>query len=125
MIGSRLKELRLDKRKTIEEIAKFLGTGRSTYAGYEAEYRQPPNEILVSLAEYHNVSTDYLLGVTDIPDAKDPETNAKVILGSGALHWDGIPLNDEELKPIRELLELVVRERLPKKQEETNKTPNN
>lgn len=116
MIGKRLKDLRQNKRKTLEEVSTAVGVARSTYAGYESEHREPPNEIIISLADYYNVSTDYLLGVTDLPDPKDPELNAKVLLGSGALHWDGVPLEDEELKPIRQLLEIVVKQRLPKRE---------
>lgn len=127
MIGKRLREVRKKRGLTLQEIADKLGVARSTYAGYESDYRQPPLEILVQIADILKTSTDYLLGLTDNPYPKEPTRNAKELLKENDLHWDGIPLTDEELKPLRDLLELVVRDRLPKiiqdeKEKEKNKS---
>ncbi|RKH76993.1 helix-turn-helix domain-containing protein [Corallococcus sp. AB032C] len=127
MIGKRLREVRKKRGLTLQEIADKLGVARSTYAGYESDYRQPPLEILVQIADILKTSTDYLLGLTDNPYPKEPTRNAKELLKENDLHWDGVPLTDEELKPLRDLLELVVRDRLPKiiqdeKEKEKNKS---
>jgi transcriptional regulator with XRE-family HTH domain len=127
LIGKRLREVRKKRGLTLQEIADKLGVARSTYAGYESDYRQPPLEILVQIADILKTSTDYLLGLTDNPYPKEPTRNAKELLKENDLHWDGIPLTDEELKPLRDLLELVVRDRLPKiiqdeKEKEKNKS---
>lgn len=127
MIGKRLREVRKKRGLTLQEIADKLGVARSTYAGYESNYRQPPLEILVQIADILKTSTDYLLGLTDNPYPKEPTRNAKELLKENDLHWDGVPLTDEELKPLRDLLELVVRDRLPKiiqdeKEKEKNKS---
>ena len=38
---------------------------------YENGHRQPSAETLASMARYHHVSVDYLLGITDIPNSLD------------------------------------------------------
>jgi transcriptional regulator with XRE-family HTH domain len=127
LLGERLRGLRKKRRLTLQDMADKLGVARSTYAGYESNYRQPDLDILVQIAEILQTSTDYLLGLTDNPYPKEPTRNTKDLLKEKDLHWDGVPLTDEELKPLRDLLELVVRDRLPKaiqeeKENEKNKS---
>lgn len=120
MYGKRLKNLRNDKRLTMEELSNELDMRRSTYAGYEKETRKPPIDVLITLADYHNVSVDYILGLTDNPVSNKQNNDIKEYLMSGKFTWDGVPLSEDELKPIKDLLEIVVRDRLPKyKQKKT------
>ena len=63
----RLKELRELHGKTQQEVADAVGCTKSAYHRYENSERQPPLETLVSLADYFEVSIDYLLG-RDIVD---------------------------------------------------------
>ena len=113
MYGERLKGLRKERNMTIEDLSTALGFPRSTYAGYETEKRKPSIETIIRLAEFYNVSTDYILGLSDDRDPKKVENNIKEYLKKEGLNWDGRPLSDEELKPIKEILEIVVRDRLP------------
>ena len=102
----------------MQDMADRLGVARSTYAGYESEYRQPTLETLHGKASILKTSADYLIGLTDNPHPVEPTKNVKELLKEDELHWDGVPLTDEELKPLRDLLEVVVRERLPKTKKE-------
>ncbi|GIN93283.1 putative HTH-type transcriptional regulator YobD [Siminovitchia terrae] len=113
-IGNRLRGMRKKRGYTLQDMADFLGVARSTYAGYESNYRQPPLEMLHQLAEILDTSADYLICLTDNPFPKEPTKNARELLLDKELHWDGVPLTDDELRPLRDLLELVVKERLPK-----------
>lgn len=61
----RLKELREDLDIKQEALAQYLHIKQNTYSQYENQQRQLPIEILVKLAKYYNVSTDYILGLTD------------------------------------------------------------
>lgn len=70
MYFRRIKDLREDDDIGQKEIAAFLKIPRSTYAGYENGHRRIPAEILIKLAEFHNVSIDYLLGVSDNPERR-------------------------------------------------------
>ncbi len=62
----RLKDLREDRDITQKEIADFLHIKQNTYSQYENRQRQIPIDFLIMLARYYNVSTDYILGLTDI-----------------------------------------------------------
>lgn len=61
----RIKELREDKDLFQKDIASYLGCTQVAYSRYELGQRDIPTEILISLAKFHNTSTDYLLGLTD------------------------------------------------------------
>lgn len=63
--GKRLRSLREDKKLTQAELAAILGLGESTISFYEADKRKPDHDILVSIADYFDVSLDYLLGRKD------------------------------------------------------------
>ena len=63
----RLKDLREDAEKSQAEIAMILGTSQSYYAQYESGKRAIPLERMIALAQYYNVSLDYLAGLIDTP----------------------------------------------------------
>ncbi len=65
MLGVRLKYLRKSNNKTQQDIADILGITRPAYTAYEQGKRNPDYEILEKIADYYNVSIDYLLGRTD------------------------------------------------------------
>ncbi len=65
-MGERLKELRIEKGMTQKEFASVFGLNSVTYLHYEKEQREPPLALLVEFAEFHNVSVDFLLGISDI-----------------------------------------------------------
>lgn len=66
----RIRDLREDCDKTQQDVADALNMHRSVYRRYETGEREMPVWAVVKLAEYYNVSTDYLLGLTDAPEAK-------------------------------------------------------
>lgn len=61
----RLGELRNEKGLSQEELASSLEIDRGTIAKYETQKRIPSYEHLTSFAHFFDVSTDYLLGLTD------------------------------------------------------------
>lgn len=62
MIFENIRNLREDKDKTQEELAKFLNIKQTTYSKYELGKINIPIEVFIKLADYYNVSVDYLLG---------------------------------------------------------------
>ena len=60
-----MRDLREDNDKTQQEIAEILKTSQTMYARYERGANELPIHHLIALADYYNVSTDYLLGRTD------------------------------------------------------------
>jgi HTH-type transcriptional regulator, competence development regulator len=62
MLKNKLIELRKEKKLRQEDIAKILGIARTTYAMYEQGNREPDFDTLNKMADYFEVSVDYLLG---------------------------------------------------------------
>ena len=62
---TRLKDIRKDRDLSQKTIAKVLNTSQVQYSRYEMGIRLIPIDKLVILANYYNVSTDYLLGLTN------------------------------------------------------------
>lgn len=58
----RLKELREEKGHTQQQVADSLSVHRTTYMKWENGLREPSNNMLVKIADFFDVSTDYLLG---------------------------------------------------------------
>lgn len=63
----RMRDLREDHDKTQQEIAELLNMHRSVYRRYESGEHETPSWVIVKLAQYYRVSTDYLLGLKDEP----------------------------------------------------------
>lgn len=63
---NRLRALRLEKNESLEKIAKYLNVTIQTISNYETEKRDMTPDTIIRLANYYDVSTDYLLGKSDI-----------------------------------------------------------
>ena len=59
--GQRLNETRKSKGFTAQKMADFLGIGLRSYRAYESNAREPSFSVLVKIADYFDVSTDFLL----------------------------------------------------------------
>lgn len=69
--ASRIKELRLGKGLTMDQLAKDIGSTRATISNFENEQRKPSLDMVIKLADYFQVSIDYLVGRTDDPTFYD------------------------------------------------------
>lgn len=63
----RIRDLREDKDLKQWQIAKILNCSQQVYSNYELGQRDIPTDILIQLSNYYNVSTDYILGLTNNP----------------------------------------------------------
>ena len=68
MYLKRVYDLREDSDLTQKKIEEYLGIHPNVYRRYEKGVREFPLELIVKLADYYHVSTDYLLGRTDRPE---------------------------------------------------------
>lgn len=66
--GERLKLLRLSKGITQKQLAEKIGASERGIQNYETNQRKPTYDILISLANYFEISLDYLVGRTDNPN---------------------------------------------------------
>ena len=65
MVYRRIRDLREDKDITQKEMAKLLNCSQQVYSNYELGQRDIPTDILIKLSHIHNVSVDYILGITN------------------------------------------------------------
>lgn len=113
----KLKELREKKGLLQKDVANYLKIARNTYSQYEIGAREPDIITLISLADFFDVSVDYLIGRVD-----DPNVASDALVGTE----DGriVPLDDagfspEELSRITTVVESVVKKYLSTPDEET------
>ena len=111
----RLKLLRQKKNVLQKDVAEAINVSRTTYVKYENGDSEPSHKILIKLAEYYNVSIDYLLNKTN---SRSYNKGIKIpVLGSVAA---GIPISaiqdiideeeiSEELASTGEFFGLVIK----------------
>lgn len=128
VLGKRLRELRKEKKKTLNQVAKELNISLSALAMYERDERIPPTDKLHFLADYYDVSVDYLLGRTDHPQGnvsdydlatsltvrnkqKEPKEPASLeeFLQQQEVMFDGVPMTDEEKESVLQALRILWR----------------
>lgn len=102
MLSERLKTLRSEAKLTQKEIAEKLEISQQFYAKWESNKSKPASKNLNKLADFFNVSVDYLLGNTnernsqfelDLDDALDK-----------SVAYDGNELSDSDRETIKEYL---------------------
>lgn len=94
-IGKQLLELRTKKKLSQAELAQELGISRVTYANWEIDRRRPELNSLIQLADYYDVSVDYLL-----------ERENVVVAASQAGDFLA-DLNDEARRSVEDFIEFV------------------
>lgn len=62
---TRIRDLREDCDKKQKDLAQYLSVDQSTYSDYENGRINVPIEQLIKIADYYNVSIDYIVGRTD------------------------------------------------------------
>ncbi len=61
----RIRDLREDHDLTQKQLAKILNCSQQVYSNYELGQRDIPTDILIRLAKFYHVTTDYILGLAD------------------------------------------------------------
>ena len=70
MTFKNLKSIREDRDIKQKQVAEILNVSQNTYSQYETGVISLTADVLIKLADYYNVSIDYLLDRTDNPDIK-------------------------------------------------------
>lgn len=89
LLSEKITKLRKGKKLTQQQVAKSLDLTRSAYSQYELGTRTPDHDILNKMADFYDVSIDYLLGRTDNPGQVLSEPSRVLI--------DSLDLTDEEI----------------------------
>lgn len=100
---NRLKYLRTEKGENLEKVAEYLNVSIQTISNYENEKRDMTPDTIIKLAKYFGVSTDYLLGKSDIRNSEEikniPHANA------GGLDTNG--LDEEDLLELQRQIDYI------------------
>lgn len=67
MLNAQFKKLRLERTLTQKQVADGLGIAEQAYQRYEYGKITPSATVLIALADFYNVSLDYLVGRSDDP----------------------------------------------------------
>ncbi|CYV35473.1 TPA: helix-turn-helix transcriptional regulator [Streptococcus suis] len=112
----KIKELAENQGISLNKLEEKLGYSRNTI--YNMRKSTPNSERIAEIADYFNVSTDYLLGRTDNPRIASDETEkfyfeGKEVdverLAGTAMRFNGKPLSDEDKKAIQNIIEIYLR----------------
>lgn len=95
--GERLKKVRIDRGLRQEDIGAIVHVGKSTVSQWENNIHVPDIETIVKIANYLNVTSDYLLG----------RTNVRTPIETIAAHHEGEEWTEEELEEIERFKEFV------------------
>ena len=99
MFKDRLNGCRLESGMSQTDVARVLNITRQAYNHYETGQRQPPQDVLIKLADLFNASVDYILGRTD--DRQPSNSLDKQLEGIDFVLWGEVhDLTDEEKKDI-------------------------
>lgn len=104
-LGERLRMLREEKGFTLEYVATQLNTTKTTISRYENNDREPKSETLSSLADFYNVSTDFLLCRTDNRGSDVLNKDIKTIAAHKINPLEG--LSEDAINKINEYIEMV------------------
>ena len=63
----RLRDLREDRDLKQRQLAEHLNCSQQVYSNYELGQRDIPTDVLIRLSRFYQVSTDYILGLTNNP----------------------------------------------------------
>ena len=115
----KLRELRKGRSLTQEDMARILEFARTTYANYEQGTREPDNKTLNKLADYFQVSTDYLLG-RDVPKWATPEDLIdleEMLKNNVHMAYGGEDLTEEDKQRVQDVLAAVFWDRMKKRRD--------
>lgn len=63
-----IRSLREDRDITQKQMAEYLHCSQQVYSNYELGQRDIPTDVLIKLSDFYNVSTDFILGLTNNPN---------------------------------------------------------
>ncbi|MBD5543958.1 MAG: helix-turn-helix transcriptional regulator [Lachnospiraceae bacterium] len=107
-MGEILAELRKDKHLLQKDLADFLSISIGTVSNYETGAHEPDFETLCKLADFFQVSTDYLLGRTDLPyDVKKLSEPIRDGITISDITHTLLNMSQENLDSVLEYMELL------------------
>lgn len=110
MIGKIIKQLRKDKNITQADLAKAVGVTTSSIGMYETEVRNPSYEVIVKLANYFDVTTDYLLNNSKKEDLMNNSNKQSKKIDTIAAHLEGKNITPQKMKLLEKYINALFEE---------------
>ena len=115
VFGERIKQLRLEHQWTQEYVCEKLNISSGALSRYETSMYEPKSlELVKDFANLFDVSTDYLLGKTDIRNPEEIDTD-KINIGLSKKDYN--PPTKEQQEKIEEFAKFVLKDNLKKKED--------
>lgn len=119
IFGNRLRNLRISENITGVELGKILNVTKVAISNWESGKRTPDQETLTKIADYFDVTTDYLLGRTDnkkltVKDEKSIQKDLKDIINdfksgqAGPAFFNGQELSEKDLEVLEVGMEAIL-----------------
>lgn len=96
--AKRIKQLRKEKKLTGEQLGAYLGVKKTTISGWERGVSKPPTKMMKTLADFFDVTIDYLIGSSDLSKSINDD---RII--------DLTNLSDSQIRIIKNLIEEFLR----------------
>ncbi len=107
LIGEKIKELRKNNKITQEQLGNAIGVSKMAISYFEKGKKSPGRESLEKIADYFNVTTDYLLGRSEDPELSEEENKIVTEEGKNIMALiESLP--EDERKKAWEQLEMYV-----------------
>lgn len=103
MLGSRIRELRKEKKMSQRELAEKLNVSQQTIGAWETERIVPGADTLGTIANYFDVTSDYLLGRSEQRKENNEDFTVEQALNS-VMSFDGKPMTDNDRNIIEGLI---------------------
>lgn len=118
MTDNRIRELRKNHSLSQEALATIINTTQQTVSRIEHSSCDIPSDILISLSEYFNVTTDYILGISDVKR----DLNRQVRMNQELDQYYDIVIRYQNLSEINQKTLRTMLERLEQAQREEQNT---
>lgn len=103
----RLRALRQEQNISMKQLGDIVGVAESTISLYETEKRKVDTDMLIKFANYFNVSTDYLLGVSDERNSSLDSDNIGYDDFTYAMHNESRDLTDEDKEMLLDMAKML------------------
>lgn len=118
MFSEQLKKLRNAKGVTQKELSEALFVSQQTVAKWETDRSTPNPEMIAKIARYFNISSDYLLELTDTPTTEEskPKEETKFALFGGDAIDD---ITDEMYEDVKRYARFIMEQKKAKKHKDS------
>jgi len=107
VLGLRIKQLREEKELSQLKLAKHLNISNTTLSQYESGKRIPGDGIKIKIAQFFDVSIDYLFGCTDVRNPHASKEPVSRVAPKAYDNLDKTGLSEEDIKKVEEYIELL------------------